>query len=696
MFSFLNSAYLLGALAALIPLLIHLFSKRRVKVVEFSSLKHLKAMQRRQVRRLKIRQLLLLILRMAIILCLVLAFARPTLQSGSIGSHAAVSAVVLFDNSASMDRYVGDGKLFDIARQQAEAIVNTFGDDDQVAVLPLAAAEQRELGFRLGSAAKAEEQLENIELVHRTADLLGGLEKAGALLREAENLVRELYIVTDRQRINQPELTLGDLDSLVGANARLALVDLPIETDGNLGVVDLDLGGEMLLPGHEFDLKSTVKNYDNGGRTQLVASLFLDGHRVSQRDLIVDGGQEAEVVFTRSVTRTGFHSGWVELSDDKLDADNRHYFSFYIPEQFNILVIEGSSAGRLISLALVPDENLNQHWSVKKVGADDLVGVNFRDYDAVVLAGAPRLAGNQVRRLKSYVRAGRPLMVTYSALTEGSFFNAELAELTGVTIEEGVPSAVSRAGFYTLDSYDPEHPILEAFQFTDGKLPLLKFYGLPKVAVGESATSIMQFSGNRPALVESEYDKGKVLTFLGPVEPTHSDIAGHAFFVAFTSRMVEYLTSSLSVVEFDRTVGERVVRRLDISDGLELAPVLIAPDSSERRIPIVEEAGRVTIALDDATLPGIYRVTHLGREVDRFALNLPTQEGTQDFVELDQLAAAVGASEFQVLEKPTQIATVIGEMRFGKELWSLFLWLAAILLAIEMLLARSKGVEESA
>ena len=51
MFSFLNATALFAAAAALIPLIIHLFSRRRVKIVEFSSLKHLKAMQRRQAGR---------------------------------------------------------------------------------------------------------------------------------------------------------------------------------------------------------------------------------------------------------------------------------------------------------------------------------------------------------------------------------------------------------------------------------------------------------------------------------------------------------------------------------------------------------------------------------------------------------------------------------------------------------------------
>ena len=137
MFGFLNSTVLLAAAAALIPLLIHLFSRRRVKVVEFSSLKHLKQMEKRQLRRLKIRQWLLLILRMLIVLAAVLAFARPTLKEGSIGSHAAVAAVILFDNSVSMDRSVADGNLMELARRRTQQLIETFTQSDQVALVPL-------------------------------------------------------------------------------------------------------------------------------------------------------------------------------------------------------------------------------------------------------------------------------------------------------------------------------------------------------------------------------------------------------------------------------------------------------------------------------------------------------------------------------------------------------------------------------
>ena len=200
MFSFLNSTVLFAAVAALIPLIIHLFSKRRVKVVEFSSLKHLKAMQRRQVRRLKIRQLLLLLLRMLIILAIVVAFARPTLQSGGVGSHASVSAVILLDNSGSMDRYVTDGNLFEIARQATGRVLETFGEADEVTLIPMAGG--RDESLTPSSAALASERLEQIEIAYRPADLAATWEQASEILNNAANLNRELYLVTDRQQVN--------------------------------------------------------------------------------------------------------------------------------------------------------------------------------------------------------------------------------------------------------------------------------------------------------------------------------------------------------------------------------------------------------------------------------------------------------------------------------------------------------------
>ena len=223
MFNFLNPTILIAATAALIPLIIHLFSKRRVKIVEFSSLKHLKAMQKRQVRRLKIRQLLLLILRMLILLAIVLAFARPTLQSGGIGSHASVSAVLLFDNSASMNREVSDGNLFELSQKRALQIIDTFGESDEVCVIPLDQSENR-IKPKFSSSAVAKDQLSRLTNGSSIAELQESLELANDLLKNASNLNKELYIISDQQRVSLPDSSV-----LENCDAKIYLVEIPIE-----------------------------------------------------------------------------------------------------------------------------------------------------------------------------------------------------------------------------------------------------------------------------------------------------------------------------------------------------------------------------------------------------------------------------------------------------------------------------------
>jgi len=689
MFNFLNSTVLFVAVAALIPLLIHLFSKRRVKVVEFSSLKHLKAMQKRQVRRLKIRQLLLLLLRMLIILALVLAFARPTTTGGSIGAHASVSAVILFDNSASMNRQVADGNLFELARKRIDQLLATFGESDQVVLIPLDRAGQVEMAPVFASAAVAKERLKRLQVGYGEADLEAGLDAAVILMQNAANLNKEIYIVSDRQRRSLPDRNL-----LAEADAHVYLFDLPLEEDDNLGITAVSFGGQLLMPGQEFDIIATIKNYSAEDRSDIITSLYLDGHRVAQTDVQVGSGQETTVRFTRNLSRGGFHSGYVELSDDRFPGNNRYYFSFRIPEKFNVLIIEDDGAGRFIALALVPSLSVNQYWSVKEVSSEKLSEVNLDDYDVIVLAGVPRLQTSYTNRIKAFVRRGKSLFITYGGGADIEYFNKEWSEVTGVVFDEPIKADFTRAGYYTFQTFEVNHPIFSVFGFEKDKSPEIKFYTLPKVHLIGASQTLASFSGGRPALVQSTYGKSNVLTFVGPILPQYCDLTGHAFFVPFVARIVEYLVSDLSSYDLKLFSGDQITRSISMKGSFRTSLELVAPDGGIYSIPPEEDKGTLVLQPKPTNLPGIYRISYLGREIDRFTVNIDPDEGDLTGVDIDQFAAALGATDYHVLNSDGTLATVISELRFGKELWHIFLWVAVILLLIEMLLSRTATTEE--
>ncbi len=689
MLSFLNSTVLFAAVAALIPLLIHLFSKRRVKIVEFSSLKHLKAMQKRQVRRLKIRQLLLLILRMLIILTVVLAFARPTTTGGSIGSHASVSAVILFDNSASMNRQVADGNLFEIARKRTEQLLATFGESDQVALVPLDKVGQGDQLPVFASPAVANERVQRLRAGYGRTDLESGLDAAVTLLQKAANLNKEIYIISDRQRHSLPGINL-----LAGTEAQVYLLDLPLEENDNCGITAVDFGGQLLMPGHDFDVTATVKNYGAVDRSDIIASLFLDGNRVAQTDVQGDAGEEMTVRFTRSVSRGGFHSGYVELSDDRFPVDNRYYFSFRIPEMFNVLIIDSDGAGRFIALALVPSSSANQYWSIKQASPEELSQVNLADYDVVILSGVPRMHASYAGRIKSFVKQGRSLFVTYCGATDIQYFNQVWSAVTGVVLDEPIKDDFTRAGYYTFRTFEMNHPIFSVFVFEKDQPPEIKFYTLPKAHLAGDAQTLALFSGGHPALVQFTYGKGKVLTFLGPVSPRYGDLTAHAFFVPFVARIAEYLASDLSSYDLQLFSGDQITRSISMKGSFRTSLDLETPDGRTYSIPPEEDKGTLVLYPKPTDLPGIYRISYIGREIDRFAINLDPAEGDLSSVDVDQFVAALGAPECHLLGSDRNLAAVISEMRFGKELWHLFLWVAVILLVVEMLLSRTAPTEE--
>jgi hypothetical protein len=138
--TFLNPFLLFGLVAAALPLLIHLLNLRRLNTIEFSSLRFLKELQQTRIRRFKIRQILLLIIRTMTVVFLVLAFSRPAIEgnlAGPIGTNARSTMVVLLDDSPSMTVRSERGVIFAQALAATREIGSLAKAGDEMYVLPL-------------------------------------------------------------------------------------------------------------------------------------------------------------------------------------------------------------------------------------------------------------------------------------------------------------------------------------------------------------------------------------------------------------------------------------------------------------------------------------------------------------------------------------------------------------------------------
>ncbi len=689
MFNFLNSAVLFAAAAAIIPLLIHLFSRRRVKIVEFSSLRHLKQMQKRQVRRLKIRQLLLLLLRMLIIFVAVLAFARPATKGGYIGSHAGVSAAILLDRSASMNRQFKDGQLFDLAVKKTEDILQSFGEVDNVILIPFDRTPEYPAGQRLFSRDVAENVLQKTTAGYDKDNMTEAVNEAVAFLSRARSLNKEIYLVTDRQKINIEKT----VDS-VPKDFTFYVAGLPVETDGNCGLLGIDMGGQLIEVGASFNIKAEIKNYDNFDKDDLLASLFVDGVRVFQSEFRIGGGATVTIPFAHTLQTTGYHTGRIELSDDGYAPDNRYYFSIYIPKTFNVLIIDGDGTGDLIRLALVPDESLARYWMVKSIGLDEVSAVTLSDYDAVVLAGIDSLDTPLFQRVNRFVDGGGGVFYIPGANTDINLFNQSLGQKVELNFAAPIPQSFSRAGYYTMERFDYTHPIFQPFgKDSSSAEPTLKYFALPDIVSGDNNRKLAWFSNGKPALVEEPSGLGRYIALTAPLSPDYTDLASHSFFVPMVIRTMEYLAGDPSQEGRNFTVGSSVPRNLSGFRLSDNQATLVTPDDRSYVLGGVEQSGQVMFDCRPVDVPGIYQLEAGGRVLDMFAVNVSPDESDLASVDPDRLGNLLGLKDVKVLPYDKPAGPIITESRYGRELWKVVLWAVVILLGVEMLLSRDKKIE---
>ncbi|OGC85684.1 MAG: hypothetical protein A2142_09340 [candidate division Zixibacteria bacterium RBG_16_48_11] len=693
---FLNPLILFGLVAAAIPFLIHLFTRRRLKKVEFSSLQFLKSLEKTRIRQVKLKNILLLLLRTLIVILIVLAFARPALKGelAGLGKAAATSAVLLLDDSYSMGTQTSQGSLFEIAQKKGAEILNSLSSQDEAAAIYLSGPPDSAEFSRDFWGLK--DTLLNKKASYGLSKFSPGLESAKKLLQTSSNLNRELYLLT-----NKPGRGWEALNSLKD-KITLYWFDLSDESAENLSVSELDFGQQLIELGRPFTLKTEVNNHSSGAISEHLVGLYMDDRKVAQTDLKVPSNSKTSLQFTHTLDQPGFHSGYLESAEDDLLADNYRYFVFKIPDRIDVLIVGKSQMdSRLLQIALRPEEKLNVNLQVKAVGQPALEQEDFGHYDVVILNDLPALSVSALANLGRFLETGRGVWIIMGKNADPAFYSEKVARrFFGLELKATKPAQPEKSGFYSLEQWNLRHPIFSIYQGTEAReLPELKFYQIQSGQISGPAKVLAYFSGGNPALIEEKVEKGKGLLFLSGLDLASSDISQHPFFVPFVNRLVNYLAQDVGEYNQSYNVGEVVQRGLTEVPANQTIELIYPNNAKETLTPIFTRTSAL-IKVENTALPGIYQIKAGEKLLDAFAVNLETKESAPEKIDLDKIRKQFQPNQnLKLVEVPANadVAKFIQRTRYGRELWREALILVLVLLGAEMWLGRSssKPVEPS-
>ncbi len=709
-FTFLNGAFLFASLAALLPLLIHLISRRRVATIDFSSLRFLKELERKRIRRVRLRQILLLIVRSLIILAAALALARPTLKgtlAGGGGAHARTSVTIVIDNSASMKRDGDGGDLLSAALAAARDIAGLLDDGDQAFLVAASDPAHAVLGEGTFSPDVLLEALNSMEAGYAATDYSGALDLSLDLLGASRNLNRELYVLGDLQRtgwvrpaVRNSSEAAGAPDSEAeaqrgedGARAYLLPFDGPT---GNLGlgsaIVERKYGGTTGL----YSVSVRVSSHAGRSREVLVR-LFVDGEQAGQAGIDVERGGSAVARFAVTVDESEWHEGWIELPPDAFTADNRHYFVIPAARLTEILVVrpdlaQGLDDADYIERALDPTTE-SKRFSVSMVPLNTLSRQAGDRFPVVILADVGRLDAAAERWLRRHVDGGGGVFIVFGNRTDVRFWNAGLLPgLTGIEIR----APIERAEGVRLAPALQGHPLLEGLVFGErliDDIVVRRAFDVRAAGVEE----VLELPGIGPALVvnrtvaddaalDPAAPRGEVAALMMGIDPSWSDLPRSGFIVPLMHRLVERLsrTNSRPVAAM---VGE------DLVAGLGDAPaerVEVELPSGRTLTTELRLTGASTAVVERVGEPGIYRFHAGGRTVALGAVNVDPRESDLEPADWTEIEEYLSPLPCTFIEPDARLEEEVLQARYGRELWRAFLYVALALLGVEMYLARPR------
>lgn len=550
--SFLSPLFLAGLAAAAIPIAIHLFHRRVEPVVEFAAMRYLRRAPVEHSRRRRLREMLLLALRVAALCLLAFAFARPYLAQSAAALSAPVT-MVLVDTSASM---TGPGQ-FERAKEAAAGAIRSAPSSQAVGVMTFANAADV-------VAPPSQDRAGALAAIAKLQPGAGATQYRSALARAAEAIgdrAGRFVVVTDLQQSGWDAADDGAVPDTI--TVEVADVSGP---STNLSVAALRVEGAEAV--------ALVRNYGGIERPAQVG-FGVDGRRFTAVPVTIPAGGSMEVRASVEGRSRGVLDATVADADG-LAADNSRYLVLDAMQAPGVLAITATGQpadvfylDRAIGVA---DEGGGFRFrAVSGPAFSNLTPQALADVGAVLVLGTRGIDARGRELLAGYVESGGGLLVAGGPDVEPTVLREALSGVlpTRLTARD----ATETLRFAPADT---RHPVFRLFGGV-GTLANVSFERAARVEPSDTADVIARYTDGTPALVEDRATGGRVLVFASDLNNRWNDFPVQPAFVPFVHEMLRYLAATRAP-RAEYIVGELPGAAGVVPGGVQLTP--------ERRVAV--------------------------------------------------------------------------------------------------------------
>lgn len=699
--TFLNAPLLWGLVLASIPLIIHLLFRRRFRQIEWAPMRYLKLTIQRNRRRIQLEQLLLLMLRTALIVLLVGLLSRPILNAAGLGrwlgGDTRTSHILLIDDSLSMGLSTTNRTAFQNAMELALQAIEDVGPKDRFTLALSSRPEApllREIDLTDRSdATNLLRTLQPTETLTSWASTLAAVDK---LIESSTFPTRTLTIITDLRRVGWEDETATPAN-WEGERVKVRIVDVGGSFSRQLALERLVRADRLALMGTPIRWDATIRNNSDQPFDNLEATWMIDGQPNQVTLPSLAPGESAILPLTAVFQEPGLHHVSLKLPADDLAGDNQRWDVVRVSENLRMMLVDGEPSSEVfqgetdflgLSLSLAIGES--RAFQVEVVTDTEWPVAAKSNPDLIVFANVAAFDATQVDQLRNLVETGTGVIFFPGDQVDPENYNRLLyadgtgllpmklespvdETITGLMLEDNSPSAVD--AMRQLNS-----AVLE-------RIKINKRYQLRSPdELGEEIRVLARWNdaAASPALSEKRIGRGRVLLWTITADKSWSDWPTEPSYVLAMRETAKAIARS-DAGQNDLTAGATL--RSPVSKDRQItSPVIEIPGGDQPKavsvesdaLPVEKEADRSSgegamnyLVWNETQKAGLYRLnwqeTPGGTGSNLFAVNPDARESDLAKIPTEELRKRWQGVQPEVISAFT--STGSGVAVRGQEVW---------------------------
>lgn len=623
-----------------LPILVHLFQLRRFKKEYFTNVQLLKELSIQTRKSSKIKKWLLLLTRLLLLTCIIIAFAQPFFTSKDT-KNSSNEMYIILDNSFSMQ---AKGKKGELLKRAVQELLENTPEKQSFSLLTNSET------YWNTDIKSIQKELQNTEYCATPFNLESALTK---IKSRKTPFNKDIIIITDAIGINQNQLKSID------AKFNTFFINPEAEQKNNVSIDSVFIQQNL---NDFYEIGVQLTSY--GTQKSAIPIALYSENKLIAKTLIAFDKQEKTINFT--IPKKDFN-GYATITDNGLKYDNTFYFSITKPKKTAVLCIGTSEKNTFLGRIYSPKEFDYTNTTLPTLDYNQIEKQN-----TIVLNEIETIPQALETTLKSFVEKGGNLVVIPSS--ENTTTNLSHFLNTFGKIQIGAilnnPKLITKIAFQNKLFSSVFEKKVTNFQFPSTK---------SSFEIKSATPPILSYEDQSIFLTELKNQIASVYVFSAPINKSNSNFQNSPLIVPVFYNMAQNNTNT--------GVNALVIgnnKPFLVDTNLSKDEIVNVKNSVEKFIPTQQiMSTKVKLSFNESpTVAGNFGIYKQNELLQNISFNYDRTEGDLNSYNADLL------SDFKVIDSIETAFNTLQSDRSNNEIWRLFVILTLLFLVLEIFIQK--------